>query len=167
MRGGGRLRVVMPGEKEAGEGAFAALSPHPGRRYDSGRPASMAAAMIGPAASAAGSPQQSTAGRSLSMFEGGSGSAAGATVVATVKWYDPVKGFGFLAPADGSRDLFCHVSAVSGAGLLTLPEGATVTCEVEQGPRGAAGVADPRRGRPARFHRSGNERRAEAPAARP
>ena len=70
------------------------------------------------------------------MFEGGSGSAAGATVVATVKWYDPVKGFGFLAPADGSRDLFCHVSAVSGAGLLTLPEGATVTCEVEQGPRG-------------------------------
>ena len=70
------------------------------------------------------------------MFEGGSGLAPGATVVATVKWYDPVKGFGFLAPADGSRDLFCHVSAVSGAGLLTLPEGATVTCEVEQGPRG-------------------------------
>ena len=70
------------------------------------------------------------------MFEGGSGSAPGATVVATVKWYDPVKGFGFLASTDGSRDLFCHVSAVSGAGLLTLPEGATVSCEVERGPRG-------------------------------
>ena len=70
------------------------------------------------------------------MYEGGSGSTPGATVVATVKWYHPVKGFGFLAPADGSRDLFCHVSEVSSAGLPTLPEGATVTCEVEQGPRG-------------------------------
>ena len=70
------------------------------------------------------------------MHESGSGSAPGATVVATVKWFDPVKGFGFLSPADGSRDVFCHVSAVSRAGWLTLPEGATVTCEVEQGRQG-------------------------------
>ena len=53
-----------------------------------------------------------------------------------VKWYDPVKGFGFLAPADGSRDRFCHVSSVSRAGWDTLPEGASITCEVEQGWRG-------------------------------
>ena len=50
------------------------------------------------------------------MQEGGSEWAPGATVVATVKWFNPVKGFGFLTPADGSRDFFCHVSAVSRAG---------------------------------------------------
>ena len=70
------------------------------------------------------------------MGEGGSGAAPGATVVATVKWYDPVKGYGFLTPADGSRDLFCHVSAVGRASLLTLAEGTMVTCEVEQGRQG-------------------------------
>ena len=64
------------------------------------------------------------------MAEGGSGAVPGATVVATVKWYDPVKGYGFLTPADGSHDLFCQLSAVGRAGLLTLAEGATVTCEV-------------------------------------
>ena len=70
------------------------------------------------------------------MQEGGSGSAPGAAVVATVKWFNAVKGFGFLAPADGSPDIFCHVSALSRAGWETLPEGATVTCEVEQGRQG-------------------------------
>ena len=70
------------------------------------------------------------------MREGGSGSAPGAAVVATVKWFNPVKGFGFLTPADGSPDIFCHVSSVSRAGFDTLPEGATVTCEIEQGRQG-------------------------------
>ena len=70
------------------------------------------------------------------MQESGLEWAPGTTVVATVKWYDPVKGFGFLIPVDGSRDLFCHISAVSRAGLDALPEGATVTCEVEQGRQG-------------------------------
>ena len=70
------------------------------------------------------------------MREGGSGSAPGAAVVATVKWFNPVKGFGFLTSADGSPDIFCHVSAVARAGFDTLPEGATVTCEIEQGRQG-------------------------------
>ena len=70
------------------------------------------------------------------MQEVGSGSAPGAAVVATVKWFNPVKGFGFLTPGDGSPDVFCHISAVSRAGYDTLPEGATVTCEVEQGRQG-------------------------------
>ncbi len=70
------------------------------------------------------------------MREGGSGSAPGAAVVATVKWFNPVKGFGFLTQDDGSADVFCHISAVSQAGFDTLPEGATVTCEVEQGRQG-------------------------------
>ena len=68
--------------------------------------------------------------------DSGSGSAPGDTVVTTVKWFDPVKGLGFLTPTDGSPDVFCHMSAVSRAGWDTLPEGATVTCEVEQGSQG-------------------------------
>ena len=71
-------------------------------------------------------------GRSVRMQE----TAPGAAVTASVKWYDPVKGFGFLAPVDGSRDVFCHSSAVARAGWLTLPEGASVTCEVAYGRRG-------------------------------
>ena len=70
------------------------------------------------------------------MREGSSGSAPGAAVVATVKWFNPVKGFGFLTPTDGSPDIFCHLSAVARAGFDTLPEGATVTCEVEQARQG-------------------------------
>ena len=70
------------------------------------------------------------------MAEVGLGSAPGASVVAMVKWYDPVKGYGFLTSVDGSGDLFCHVSALGPAGLLTLAEGATVTCEVMQGRQG-------------------------------
>ena len=70
------------------------------------------------------------------MYDDGSGSAPGAAIVATVKWFDPVKGFGFLTPTGGSPEVFCHMSAVSRAGWDTLPEGATVTCEVEQGSQG-------------------------------
>ena len=84
----------------------------------------------------AGALWQSMERRSLDMAEGGSGSAPGASVVAMVTWYDPVKGYGFLTPVDGSGDLFCHVSALGRAGLLTLAEGATVTCEVVQGRKG-------------------------------
>ena len=71
----------------------------------------MSAAPIGQAARG-GRARQSKEGRSFKMREDGSGSAYGAEVVATVKWFNPVKGFGFLTPADVSRDLFCHVSAV-------------------------------------------------------
>ena len=70
------------------------------------------------------------------MQEMARGAVSGAAVIASVKWYDPVRGFGFLAPVDGSRDVFCHSSAVAHAGWLTLPEGATVTCEVVEGRQG-------------------------------
>lgn len=70
------------------------------------------------------------------MQEDGWGSAPGAAVEATVKWFNPVKGFGFLTPTDGSHDVFCHASAVSRAGWDTPPEGATVSCEVEQDRQG-------------------------------
>lgn len=44
----------------------------------------------------------------------------------TVKWFDATKGFGFIAPDDGGRDAFVHISAVERAGLATLREGQKV-----------------------------------------
>ena len=97
------------------------------------RPLRLSHSAGGPAAGAA---RQLKEGRSFGVREGGSGSAPGAAVVATVKWFKPAKGFGFLTPVDGSPDVFCHISAVSRAGFDALPEGATVTCEVVEGQRG-------------------------------
>ena len=57
-------------------------------------------------------------------------------MVATVKWFVPARGFGFLTPDDGSADVFCHVSVVEEAGYGTLAQGASVTCEVVEGRRG-------------------------------
>ena len=60
----------------------------------------------------------------------------GESITAQVKWFNPTKGFGFLVPDDGSPDVFCHVSAVERAGFDSLPQGATVTCEIVQGQKG-------------------------------
>ena len=54
----------------------------------------------------------------------------------TVKWFDETKGFGFIAPEDGSKDVFVHYSAISSSGFRTLPEGQKVTYDVENGPKG-------------------------------
>jgi CspA family cold shock protein len=54
---------------------------------------------------------------------------------ATVKWFNPTKGFGFVTLDDGS-DAFCHVSALSTLSTPDLPQGATVMCDVAQGQRG-------------------------------
>ena len=48
----------------------------------------------------------------------------------TVKWFNPTKGFGFIEPEDGDRDVFVHISAVERAGLGTLAEGQKVSYEV-------------------------------------
>ena len=62
--------------------------------------------------------------------------ASGLPVRAFVKWFAPVKGYGFLEREDGAADLFCHLGPVLASGHDTLPEGAAVTCEVAQGDRG-------------------------------
>ncbi len=53
-----------------------------------------------------------------------------------VKWFNPTKGYGFIQPEDGSKDVFVHVSAVERAGLRTLREGQRVQFEVESDDRG-------------------------------
>jgi CspA family cold shock protein len=54
----------------------------------------------------------------------------------TVKWFNDAKGFGFITPEDGGKDLFVHFSAIQGAGFKSLKEGQKVTYEVGQGPKG-------------------------------
>ena len=70
------------------------------------------------------------------MSDIGSPPSEGGSITAQVKWFNPTKGFGFLVPDDGSPDVFCHVSAVERAGYDTLPQGATVSCEIVQGQKG-------------------------------
>ncbi len=54
----------------------------------------------------------------------------------TVKWFNDAKGFGFIAPDDGSADLFAHFSEINMAGFKSLKEGQKVSFEVAQGPKG-------------------------------
>jgi CspA family cold shock protein len=58
----------------------------------------------------------------------------------TVKWFNDQKGFGFLAPEDGSKDVFVHQSAILGTGFRSLKEGDRVEFSIEQGPKGPAAV---------------------------
>jgi cold shock protein len=54
----------------------------------------------------------------------------------TVKWFSEDKGYGFITPDDGSKDLFVHFSGIEGAGFKSLEEGAKVSYEESQGQKG-------------------------------
>jgi cold shock protein len=60
----------------------------------------------------------------------------------TVKWFNPVKGYGFIQPSDGGRDVFVHISAVERAGLGSLTEGQRVSFDVttERGKQAATNL---------------------------
>ncbi len=60
----------------------------------------------------------------------------------TVKWFNADKGFGFIQPQDGGKDVFVHVTAVQAAGLTSLNDGQTVTFDVvtERGKQAAANL---------------------------
>lgn len=58
----------------------------------------------------------------------------------TVKWFSESKGYGFITPQDGGKDVFVHHSAISGTGFKSLGEGQRVTFEVQQGPKGLQAV---------------------------
>jgi CspA family cold shock protein len=54
----------------------------------------------------------------------------------TVKWFNEAKGFGFITPEDGSKDVFVHFSEIQAEGFKVLNEGQSVTFNVENGPKG-------------------------------
>ena len=58
----------------------------------------------------------------------------------TVKWFNEAKGYGFITPEDGSKDLFVHFSNIVVEGYKTLAEGAAVTYESRQGQKGPEAV---------------------------
>jgi CspA family cold shock protein len=60
----------------------------------------------------------------------------------TVKWFNPDKGFGFIQPEDGSKDVFVHITALQAAGINSLNDGQKVTYDVitERGKQAAANL---------------------------
>ena len=56
--------------------------------------------------------------------------------IGTVKWFNPVKGYGFIQPDDGQKDVFVHISAVERSGVSNLQEGQKVSFDIERGQHG-------------------------------
>ncbi len=54
----------------------------------------------------------------------------------TVKWFNDAKGYGFITPADGSKDVFVHHNAIQSEGFRSLNEGDQVSYDVTEGPKG-------------------------------
>lgn len=57
-------------------------------------------------------------------------------MLGTVKWFNAEKGFGFISPENGSKDVFVHFSAIQGNDFRTLDEGQKVEFQVQDGPKG-------------------------------
>ncbi|URJ29945.1 transcription antiterminator/RNA stability regulator CspE [Blochmannia endosymbiont of Camponotus sp.] len=63
-----------------------------------------------------------------------------AKIKGQVKWFNESKGFGFITPSDGSKDVFVHFSAIQGNGFKTLSEGQSVEFEIQDGHKGPSAV---------------------------
>ena len=61
-------------------------------------------------------------------------------ITGTVKWFNDSKGYGFITPEDGSKDVFVNHSAIQGGGFKSLAEGQRVTLDIEQGSKGPSAV---------------------------
>jgi CspA family cold shock protein len=66
--------------------------------------------------------------------------------IGTVKWFNPTKGYGFIQPDSGDKDVFVHISAVEKAGLTTLADGARVSYELVTGRSGKSSAENLRVG---------------------
>ena len=66
--------------------------------------------------------------------------------IGTVKWFNAQKGYGFIQPEDGSKDVFVHISAVERAGMGNLHEGQKVSFELERGDRGKTSAVNLKQG---------------------
>jgi len=62
--------------------------------------------------------------------------------IGTVKWFNPTKGYGFVAPEEGGKDIFVHISAVQKAGLRTLTQGEKISFEIEAQKDGRAAAVN-------------------------
>ena len=62
--------------------------------------------------------------------------------IGTVKWFNGQKGYGFIQPEDGSKDVFVHISAVERAGMGSLQEGQRVSFELERGQQGKSSAVN-------------------------
>jgi CspA family cold shock protein len=62
--------------------------------------------------------------------------------IGTVKWFNSQKGYGFIQPEDGSKDVFVHISAVERAGMSNLQEGQRISFELERGQGGKTSAVD-------------------------
>ena len=60
----------------------------------------------------------------------------------TVKWFNAQKGYGFIQPEDGSKDVFVHISAVERAGMGSLHEGQRISYQLERGQQGKTSAVD-------------------------
>lgn len=63
----------------------------------------------------------------------------------TVKWFNSTKGFGFIAPDDGGKDVFVHISAVERAGMTDLPDNTKLDYELREGRDGRASAVELRK----------------------
>ena len=64
-----------------------------------------------------------------------------ARISGTVKWFNDDKGYGFISPDEGGEDLFVHHTGIAGNGFKSLEEGAKVSYEAEDGPKGPAAAS--------------------------
>jgi cold shock protein len=62
--------------------------------------------------------------------------------IGTVKWFNSQKGYGFIQPEDGSKDVFVHISAVERSGLGHLVEGQRISYQLERGQQGKTSAVD-------------------------
>ena len=62
--------------------------------------------------------------------------------IGTVKWFNAQKGYGFIQPEDGSKDVFVHVSAVERSGIANLREGQRLSYDIERGQQGRTAAAN-------------------------